>query len=183
MKMFAMLHGQQRHGLCHLIQLLPRPNIKYVKLNTFNPYTAEPQSIILAEDLINSWFKAEGETAEMVYTTDQKIIPYRISSHYKGDELTFIRYEQLLPYAQPEEGDAFRVIKGDFVTTSDGTGIVHIAPSFGADDRRVAQQNGIGSLTLVDKQGKFTEEAGLLQVGMSRIIKTKVMTIRMWMLI
>ena len=136
------------------------PNIKYVKLNTFNPYTAEPQSIILAEDLINSWFKAEGETAEMVYNTDQKIIPYRISSHYKGDELTFIRYEQLLPYVQPEEGDAFRVIKGDFVTTSDGTGIVHIAPSFGADDRRVAQQNGIGSLTLVDKQGKFTEEAG-----------------------
>lgn len=136
------------------------PHIKYVKIKTFNPYTAVPQSIILAEDLITSWFKADGAQAEMIYSPEMKVVPYRIVGHYQGEELTYIRYNQLLPYAQPEEGDAFRVIKGDFVTTSDGTGIVHIAPSFGADDQRVAMANGIGSLTLVDKQGKFTDQAG-----------------------
>ncbi|MCO6460432.1 MAG: isoleucine--tRNA ligase [Saprospiraceae bacterium] len=136
------------------------PHIKYVKIKTFNPYTAVPQSIILAEDLIISWFKADGAQAEMIYSPEMKVVPYRIVGHYQGEELTYIRYNQLLPYAQPEEGDAFRVIKGDFVTTSDGTGIVHIAPSFGADDQRVAMANGIGSLTLVDKQGKFTDQAG-----------------------
>jgi isoleucyl-tRNA synthetase len=76
----------------------------------------------------------------------------------KGSDLEGIKYEQLLPFAQPADGDAFRVITGDFVTTEDGTGIVHIAPSFGADDFRVAKQNGIGSLTLVDKRGKFLPE-------------------------
>jgi len=136
------------------------PEIRYVKLRTFNPYTAQPQSIILAEDLVSSWFKAEGAEAEMSYSSDQKIVPYRIVADYTGNDLVFIRYEQLLPYAQPDEGDAFRVIKGDFVTTADGTGIVHIAPSFGADDRRVAMANGIGSLTLVDRQGKFTDNVG-----------------------
>lgn len=114
----------------------------------------------MAADLVPTWFKVEGADAEMSYTAGQKLLPYRIVDEYKGKDLTFIRYEQLLPYAQPDEGDAFRVIKGDFVTTTDGTGIVHIAPSFGADDRRAAMANGIGSLTLVDRQGKFTDEAG-----------------------
>ncbi|HNB92688.1 MAG TPA: isoleucine--tRNA ligase, partial [Saprospiraceae bacterium] len=117
-------------------------------------------SIVMAADLVPTWFKVEGADAEMSYTAGQKLLPYRIVDEYKGKDLTFIRYEQLLPYAQPDEGDAFRVIKGDFVTTTDGTGIVHIAPSFGADDRRAAMANGIGSLTLVDRQGKFTDEAG-----------------------
>jgi isoleucyl-tRNA synthetase len=83
---------------------------------------------------------------------------YTKGNTYSGSKLNGIRYEQLLPYAQPTDGDAFRVLLGDFVTTTDGTGIVHIAPSFGADDFRVAKQNGIGSLTLVDKQGKFVDE-------------------------
>jgi isoleucyl-tRNA synthetase len=87
-----------------------------------------------------------------------KKIPFSILASFKGADLEGIRYEQLLPYAQPTDGDAFRVILGDFVTTTDGTGIVHIAPSFGSDDFRVAKQNSIGSLTLVDKQGKFVDE-------------------------
>ncbi|MBK6374024.1 MAG: isoleucine--tRNA ligase [Saprospiraceae bacterium] len=136
------------------------PNIEYVKIKSFNPYTAEPQSMILAKDLVNNWFKAEGLGAEMTYNASDKVVPYQIVAEYKGKDLAFIKYEQLLPYVQPEEGDAFRVIVGDFVTTSDGTGIVHIAPSFGADDRRVAMANGIGSLTLVDRQGKFVDEVG-----------------------
>jgi isoleucyl-tRNA synthetase len=85
-------------------------------------------------------------------------IPYQVIKEFQGKDLEGIRYEQLLPYTQPADGDAFKVIIGDFVTTEDGTGIVHIAPSFGSDDFRVARQNGIGSLTLVDKRGKFTEE-------------------------
>ena len=116
--------------------------------------------MILAKDLVNNWFKAEGLGAEMTYNASDKVVPYQIVAEYKGKDLAFIKYEQLLPYVQPEEGDAFRVIVGDFVTTSDGTGIVHIAPSFGADDRRVAMANGIGSLTLVDRQGKFVDEVG-----------------------
>ncbi len=82
----------------------------------------------------------------------------KIISEFKGADLAGIKYEQLLPFVQPTDGDAFKVIVGDFVTTTDGTGIVHIAPSFGADDFRVAKQNGIGSLTLVDKRGKFLPE-------------------------
>ena len=85
---------------------------------------------------------------------------FQILKEFTGKNFEGIRYEQLFPYAQPVDGDAFRVVLGDFVTTEDGTGIVHIAPSFGADDFRVAKQNGIGSLTLVDKQGKFTSEVG-----------------------
>lgn len=92
------------------------------------------------------------------YKAGDKKIPFKVLKEYKGKELCGLRYQQLLPFAQPDNGDAFRVIGGDFVTTSDGTGIVHIAPSFGADDFRVAKQNGIGSLTLVDKRGKFVDE-------------------------
>ena len=94
------------------------------------------------------------------YEPGQKNIPFEIIGSCKGEDLIGIRYEQLLPYAQPEDGDAFRVIPGDFVTTEDGTGIVHIAPSFGADDFKAGRDNGIGSLTMVDKQGKFVEAMG-----------------------
>ena len=135
-------------------------NIDYLKVRTFNPYTADPVFVIIADKLLNSWFKPEGETAEMIYSKTDKLLPYRILGSFKGSEFDGMRYEQLLPFVQPEEGDAFRVILGDFVSTEDGTGIVHIAPSFGADDMKVARENGIGALTLVDKQGKFTEEAG-----------------------
>jgi isoleucyl-tRNA synthetase len=92
------------------------------------------------------------------YKANDKAIPFKVINTFKGSELAGIQYQQLLPFAQPNDGDAFKVILGDFVTTEDGTGIVHIAPSFGADDFRVAKQNGIGSLTLVDRRGKFLPE-------------------------
>lgn len=134
--------------------------ITYVKVLTFNPYTAAPVSVVMAESLLNSYFKPEGAEAEMAYTTNDKLLPYRIKESYLGVDLTGIRYEQLLPYVQPDNGDAFVVIPGDFVSTEDGTGIVHIAPSFGADDMKVARENGIGSLTLVDSTGKFLDTVG-----------------------
>ena len=94
------------------------------------------------------------------YEAGAKNIPYKILNEYKGKQLADIAYEQLLPYYQPESGKAFITILGDFVTTADGTGIVHIAPSFGADDMKVAKASGVGSLTLVDKQGKFIDGVG-----------------------
>ncbi len=134
-------------------------NISYVKVKTFNPYTFKPVTVILAKDLFGKYFKAENVGLELgSYEAGQKEIPYQVTGEYTGKDLEHIRYEQLLPYAQPKDGDAFRVIIGDFVTTEDGTGIVHIAPSFGADDMRVAKHNGIGSLTLVNRQGRFVEE-------------------------
>ncbi|MCB0704791.1 MAG: isoleucine--tRNA ligase [Saprospiraceae bacterium] len=133
--------------------------IEYVRVKTFNPYTYLPVNLILAKDLLGKWFKPEqAELAFEDYEPGAKLIPYRVTGTYAGSTLEDIRYEQLMPYAQPEEGDAFRVLIGDFVSTEDGTGIVHLAPSFGADDKRVADQNGIGALTLVDKQGKFVDE-------------------------
>ena len=94
------------------------------------------------------------------YHEGDKHIPFQVVAEFKGKDFEGIRFEQLLPYSRPEEGDPFRVVMGDFVTTEDGTGIVHIAPSFGADDFRVGRQYGLGSLTLVDKQGRFTEQMG-----------------------
>ncbi|NPA45533.1 MAG: isoleucine--tRNA ligase [Chlorobi bacterium] len=136
--------------------------IKYVKIKTFNPYTGIPVTVIMAKDLMPTLFpekNAELDFSE--YKKGDKKIPFKvIGESFKGSDLEGIRYEQLLPYKQPEDGDAFRVIIGDFVTTTDGTGIVHIAPSFGADDFRVAKQNGIGSLTLVDKRGRFVDGLG-----------------------
>jgi len=136
-------------------------NIEYVKVRTFNPYTYLPITVILAKELCGKYFpEANAGLSLSEYTTGQKAIPYELAETFTGSELEGMRFEQLLPYAQPAEGDAFRVVTGDFVTTEDGTGIVHIAPSFGADDFRVARQNGIGALTLVDRQGRFTEEMG-----------------------
>ena len=130
--------------------------ITYVKVKTFNTYTSESITIVMAKDLLHKYF-ADGILLED-YKEGDKQLPYEIVEEYKGEQLNGVNYHQLLPYAQPEDGDAFRVILGDFVTTDDGTGIVHVAPSFGADDNLVAKQNGIGSLTLVDGQGRFKEE-------------------------
>jgi isoleucyl-tRNA synthetase len=133
--------------------------ITYVKVQTFNQYTHQPITVILAKDLFGKHFpEKNAELALADYAPGDKNIPYSIVAEFSGSELEGLRYEQLLPYVQPEDGEAFRVLIGDFVTTEDGTGIVHLAPSFGADDNRVAKQNGIGSLTLVDTQGKFVEE-------------------------
>lgn len=136
-------------------------DIEYQKVRTFNPYTGLPVTVILAKDLFGKYFSEKNAEIKLSeYEQGQKAIPFEIDGSFKGSELEGIRYEQLLPYAQPAEGDAFKVVTGDFVTTEDGTGIVHIAPSFGADDFKVAKQNGIGALTLVDRQGRFTEEMG-----------------------
>ena len=136
-------------------------DITYQVIRTYNPYTFREQTIIMAKDLVHQYLPEKNSQIELEdYNEGQKNIPYRIVGEYKGSDFENIRYEQLLPYAQPEEGDPFRVVIGDFVTTADGTGIVHIAPSFGADDFRVGRQYGLGSLTLVNKQGKFTEQMG-----------------------
>ena len=133
--------------------------ISYVKIKTFNPYTFSPVSVILASDLVAKYFaEASKEVSFEAYQGGDKQIPWSVLSEFSGKQLAGLRYEQIMPYVQPENGDAFRVIVGDFVTTEDGTGIVHIAPSFGADDFRVAKQNGIGSLTLVNRQGVFVDE-------------------------
>jgi isoleucyl-tRNA synthetase len=136
-------------------------NIEYALVRTFNQYTHLPVYVILAKDLIERHFKKEGEDADFAaYKEGDKIIPWQVLSVYRGSQLENIRYEQLLPYVQPEEGDPFRVLLGDFVTTEDGTGIVHTAPAFGADDNRVGKKYGIGILTLVDKQGRFVDTVG-----------------------
>jgi isoleucyl-tRNA synthetase len=127
------------------------PEITYLKIATYNPYTGKPASIILANDLIGSYFKPEQAELEFdAYQPGDKKIPYKVLEMYKGKDLTGISYEQLIPFVQPM-GDAFKVIAGDFVTTEDGTGIVHIAPTFGADDDRVAKAAGIVPLILLDK--------------------------------
>tara|TARA_B110000483_G_scaffold93720_1_gene115438 strand:+ start:5241 stop:8558 length:3318 start_codon:yes stop_codon:yes gene_type:complete len=135
--------------------------IDYVLIKTFNPYTFKAVHVVLAKKLLSKWFQPENEQADFdAYEPGQKAIPWELVKSFSGKALEGVKYEQLLPYQQPEDGDAFRVILGDFVSTEDGTGIVHIAPSFGADDMRVAKNAGIGSLTLVDKQGKFIQGVG-----------------------
>ncbi|MBS3915909.1 MAG: isoleucine--tRNA ligase [Bacteroidetes bacterium] len=134
--------------------------IKYRLIETFNPYTGIKIQVILAADLLSKYFSAESENGDFsAYKTGDKNIPWRFISEFTGADLAGIGYEQLLPYAKPD-GDAFKVVTADFVSTEDGTGIVHIAPSFGADDFKTARENGIGALTLVDKEGKFTSEMG-----------------------
>ena len=133
--------------------------IKYVLVDTFNQYTGEKISVILAKDLISSFFDSQKEDSGFDnYKIGDKKLPFKIVKEIEGKELAEINYDQLLKYATPKVGEAFKVLLADFVTTEDGTGIVHLAPSFGADDSIVAKQNGIGSLTLVDEQGRFTEE-------------------------
>jgi len=133
--------------------------ISYTLIETVNQYTGDIIAIILAKELIGGFFKKEDENRDLNnYKVGEKNLPYCIIDEFKGGQLNNIKYVQLLKYALPENGDSFKVLIADFVTTEDGTGIVHLAPSFGADDNRVAKKNGIGSLTLVDEQGKFTKE-------------------------
>ena len=140
--------------------------IDYLLIETLNQYTGKAITVIVAKGLSSNYFKEENAELKFAdYIVGKKNLPFNIIAELKGDRLEGLRYEQLLPYAQPEDGDAFRIILADFVTTEDGSGIVHLAPSFGADDNRVCKQNGIGTLTLVNKQGKFvdtvTDFAGL----------------------
>lgn len=134
------------------------PDITYALVDTFNPYTGVSQKLILADALISKHFKAGGAVASMQYEPSDKLLPYRVLQTYKGSELVGIRYEQLLPYATPmrDADKAFRVIAGDFVTTEDGTGIVHTAPTFGADDMRVARAAGVPPMLVADANGDPT---------------------------
>jgi isoleucyl-tRNA synthetase len=146
------------------------PNIEYVLVKTFNPYTHLPVNVVLAKALLGKYFKPEGENADFEgYDEKAKILPYKILTSFKGSQIENAAYEQLLPYEANSlnviheitpDAKPFRVIVGDFVTTEDGTGIVHTAPAFGADDYRVGKKYNIGILTMVDKQGKFVDGLG-----------------------
>ena len=130
------------------------PKITYIKVRTFNPYTGEPVTLILAKNLLTAHFDPKNESLALEdYSPGDKKIPYRVLGEYVGTELQGLDYEQLIDWVKPK-GDAFRVITGDFVTTEDGTGIVHIAPTFGADDDRVAKLHGISPLIVDDLDGK-----------------------------
>jgi isoleucyl-tRNA synthetase len=154
--------------------------IKYVQVNSFNPYTFKSVSVVLAKDLVGKYFPEKNRELKLgdYLPTGQagkpsdKAIPFEIVKEFSGKDLLGLRYEQLMPYVQPfySADKAFQVIAGDFVTTEDGTGVVHISPTFGADDFRVAKQNGIPALTIkdeagnelptVDKKGKFISIIG-----------------------
>jgi len=145
--------------------------IDYVKIRTFNQYTYQPVSVVLAKDLVSKYFKAEGENIPLNdYKGGDKLIPWKVNDTFKGRKLLGLHYEQLMPYVTNEELEksAFRVIPADFVTTEDGTGIVHTASVFGSDDFRACKENGVPSVMvkdengkdvpLVDKQGRFVDE-------------------------
>ncbi len=145
------------------------PNIEYVLVKTFNPYTQLPIHIVLAKALVPKYFKAETENNFENYTAADKNIPWSIVDSFKGKDIEQASYLQLMPYdANTLEkiqeitpgASPFRIITGDFVTTEDGTGIVHTAPAFGADDYKAGSKNNLGILTLVDKQGKFVDGVG-----------------------
>ena len=147
--------------------------IDYVLIKTFNPYTHLPINVILAKDLVGKYFSEKGKDVDLsTYKEGDKVIPWKVLLEFKGEHLEDIQYEQLLPYIQPlqDQDKAFRVILGDFVTTEDGTGVVHTSPTFGADDFRVAKANGVPPIMvrdengkevpIVDKQGRFVKEMG-----------------------
>lgn len=142
--------------------------IEYVKVKTYNAYTFKPVSVILAKERLSAYFDQKGAEADFnSYKEGDKVIPYKVVGSYSGKDLLGVKYEQLLPYVKPE-GKAFVVIAGDFVSTEDGTGIVHTASLFGADDFRVCKENNISAITVkdelgndvpvVNKQGKFVKE-------------------------
>ncbi|MEQ8478680.1 isoleucine--tRNA ligase [Fulvivirga sp.] len=144
--------------------------IDYVKVETFNPYTFEKVFVILAKDRLSSYLNPKDAEAKIEdYKAGDKVVPYRVVEEFKGKDIVGQEYEQLLPYIQPD-GPAFQVIPGDYVSTEDGTGIVHISPTFGADDYRVAKQAGIGAILvkdsegkdspIVDRQGRYVKEMG-----------------------
>ncbi len=129
------------------------PNIPYVAVQTYNPYTGMPMTAVLGKDRMDAYFNPKASELDLNdYKPGDKLVPFKIVGEWKGSELAGMKFEQLIPWVNPGEG-AFRVITGDFVTTEDGTGIVHIAPTFGADDNRVAKANGIPALMLTDKDG------------------------------
>lgn len=147
--------------------------ITYVQINTFNSYTHKPVSVVLAKDLVTKYFSEKNKELMLEeYKPGDKVIPFKIVQEFSGKQLLGIHYEQLMPYLQPfyDADKAFQVIAGDFVTTEDGTGVVHTSPTFGADDFRVAKQNGVPALTIkdeagnevptVDKKGKFLSQIG-----------------------
>lgn len=132
-------------------------NIEYVLVQTFNAYSHQAALVVLAKDLVPKHFNEKAAELNLEeYKAGDKLIPYKVLGTCKGADLVGIQYHQLLPYAQPCENpdQAFRVIPGDFVTTSDGTGIVHIAPTFGADDMRVAREAGVPPMLVLNDQGK-----------------------------
>ena len=130
------------------------PKIDYVAVQTFNPYTSQPITVVLAEARVAAYFKEEGKGADMAaYKPGDKVVPWRVVASYKGTELVGLEYEQLLPMIRPLTDGAFRVIPGDYVTTEDGAGIVHIAPNFGADDAFVAKKAGVPPIVMIDKKG------------------------------
>lgn len=148
-------------------------DITYVLIKTFNPYTFLPINVVLAKDLVGKYFSEKGKDGDFAaYKEGDKVIPWSVLMEFKGEHLEDIQYEQLLPYVQPlQDADkAFRVILGDFVTTEDGTGVVHTSPTFGADDFRVAKANGVPAIMvrdesgkevpIVDRQGRFVKEVG-----------------------
>jgi isoleucyl-tRNA synthetase len=134
------------------------PNIDYVLVKTLSPINHQPINVILAKASLHKYFKVEGENGDFEnYSAENKIIPYNIIAECKGSELEGIAYEQLLPFEENkiDHPNSFKILCGDFVTTEDGTGIVHTAPAFGADDFRVGKKYDIGILTMVDRRGKF----------------------------
>jgi isoleucyl-tRNA synthetase len=146
-------------------------SIKYVKIKTFNPYTFRPVSVVLAKDLVSKYFKEEAKTIQFSdYKQGDKLIPWQMEAEFKGSDLIDLHYHQLMPYVTNAnlEKNAFRVIPADFVTTEDGTGIVHTASVFGADDFRACRENNVPSVMirdekgnefpLVDRKGKFVQE-------------------------
>ena len=133
--------------------------ITYLLVETINQYSGEQITIIIAKELFHNYFSKNNTSLSFKnYIKGNKNLPFKIIDEFNGGVLDSLNYEQLLKYDQPKKGKAFIIILADFVTTENGTGIVHIAPSFGSDDNKVAKKNQVGSLTLVDKQGRFTEK-------------------------
>ena len=139
------------------------PNIEYALIATYNPYTAMPVNVVVAKALVSKYFKEEGLSLTS-FAEGDKIVPWKALATFKGSQLDGLRYEQLMPFEANNpaniEGDPFKIIVGDFVTTEDGTGIVHTSPAFGADDYKVGQKNNLGIITLVDRAGKFIDGVG-----------------------
>ena len=131
------------------------PKIDYVAVQSYNGYTGEKITVVLAKALLYTHFNKKAEDIALEdYKPGDKLIPFKVIGEYKGPELVGMEYEQLIPWVNPGEG-AFRVISGDYVTTEDGTGIVHIAPTFGADDAQVAKAAGVPPLQLINKKGEL----------------------------
>ncbi|MEE3390411.1 MAG: isoleucine--tRNA ligase, partial [Candidatus Cryptobacteroides sp.] len=134
------------------------PKIDYVRVHSFNPYTGSEAVYVVAKALVSAWFneKASGIPFNE-YKKGDKLVPYEVlDGTFKGTDLVGMHYKQLIPWFKPvQEGEAFRVISGDYVTTEDGTGIVHIANTFGADDKRVAENFGVPPIMVIDKDGKM----------------------------